>query len=70
VPFYGCPKCGWATTASRSNALQAHRVRAPDCVGGLELIAEWLLPGDEPERSASRRDPSCETSTTTGQSGA
>jgi hypothetical protein len=56
VPFYGCPECGWATTASSSTAAQTHQVRVPDCGGELELIEDWLLPGDEPEAPALRRD--------------
>jgi hypothetical protein len=56
VPFYGCPECGWATTASSSIAAQAHQLGVPDCRGTLEVIEDWLLPGDEPEPSGSRRD--------------
>jgi peptide subunit release factor 1 (eRF1) len=52
VPFYGCPECGWATTASSSNAAQAHRLSVPECGGELELIDDWLLPGDEPSDPA------------------
>lgn len=51
MPFYGCPECGWATAASRSTAAQAHQIGVPNCGGKLEVIEDWLLPGDEPERS-------------------
>ena len=57
MPFYGCPECGWATTASRSNAAHAHLRGEPDCGGELELIEDWQFPGDEPEQSAKREAP-------------
>jgi EAL domain len=56
VPFYGCPECGWATVASLPNAAQAHEVGVPGCAGKLEAIEDWLLPSDEPEHSALRRE--------------
>jgi hypothetical protein len=54
VPFYGCPECGWATSASSSTATQAHQMGVPECGGELELVDDWLLPGDEPEDTAIR----------------
>ena len=54
VPFYGCPECGWATSASSSTAAHAHQLGAPECGGELELVDDWLLPGDEPEATAIR----------------
>lgn len=57
MPFYGCPECGWATTASRSIAAQAHQLGVPDCGGKLELIEDWQFPGDEPEHPAKREAP-------------
>jgi hypothetical protein len=44
VPFYGCPTCGWATTASLSTAVKAHQVASPTCAGELESIDNWRLP--------------------------
>ena len=44
VPFYGCPECGWATTAPLSTALKAHQVSSPDCAGEFESINDWSLP--------------------------
>ena len=44
VSFYGCPDCGWATTASLSTAVKAHRVGSPGCAGELESIDDWRLP--------------------------
>jgi hypothetical protein len=52
VPFYGCPECGWATTASRFTAVQAHKTGVPDCGGKLELVEDWLLSSDELEHPA------------------
>ena len=54
VPFYGCPQCGWATTASLSTALKAHHVSSPACGGELELIDDWHLPRRERERTVRR----------------
>ena len=56
MPFYGCPECGWAATASSADAGQAHRMAVPDCTGNLERIDDWLLPGDKSEKSTKRRD--------------
>jgi hypothetical protein len=39
VPLYSCPRCGWATAASWVQAVRAHRMSAPDCLGEPELVA-------------------------------
>jgi hypothetical protein len=51
-------------------AARAHRVGSPDCRGELELIDDWMLPGDESERSASRRETARDASTTVFPRGA
>jgi hypothetical protein len=39
MPLFSCPICGWTTTASLTQAVRAHGLVAPDCVGGLEQVA-------------------------------
>jgi hypothetical protein len=33
MPLFSCPICGWATTASLTQAVRAHELGVPDCNG-------------------------------------
>jgi hypothetical protein len=39
VPLFLCPICGWTTTASVAQAVRAHELGVPECVGVLEQVA-------------------------------
>jgi hypothetical protein len=41
VPLYRCADCGFVTTASHENALEAHAVGSPHCSGQLTMIADF-----------------------------
>ena len=41
VPLYRCDDCGFVTTASHENALEAHEVGSPHCPGRLTMIADF-----------------------------
>jgi hypothetical protein len=39
MPLFSCPICGWATTASLTQAVRAHELGVPDCDGVLRQVA-------------------------------
>jgi hypothetical protein len=41
VPLYRCTDCGFVTTASLENALEAHAVGSSECSGTIALIADF-----------------------------
>src|SRR5947209_13143102 len=55
MPLYGCPACGWASTASLVTAAEAHQVGSPTCGEELELVDDWHLPRVEAEQSVPRQ---------------
>ncbi|MGO9909059.1 MAG: hypothetical protein ACLP4R_27190 [Solirubrobacteraceae bacterium] len=50
VPLYRCSGCGFVTTASLGNALRAHAVGSPDCVGELELAVDFSKAPEDASR--------------------
>jgi len=41
VPLYRCVVCGFVTTASHENALEAHLIGSPYCSGEITMIADF-----------------------------